>query len=127
MSKVRTSLSSDSGDTISLARDTWPGWLDTAVRYAAFSRLISRAYIIPSGTPLVAELVALLVLGAVAHRMLDGKSNEAAELFSARDTQHLASDKKGESAYNAGVGANKSHDVWQWNEQMLVRPLEAQN
>lgn len=64
VSKVRTSLSSDSGDTISLARDTWPGWLDTAVRYAAFSRLISRAYIIPSKTPLVAELVALLVLGA---------------------------------------------------------------
>ncbi|UKZ65306.1 uncharacterized protein TrAtP1_006499 [Trichoderma atroviride] len=37
--------------------------------------------------------------------MLDGQSNEAAELFSARDPERLASNKKGESVYNAGVGA----------------------
>lgn len=46
MPKVRTFLSRDPGDTISLARDTWPGWFDTAVRCAACSRLISRAYIL---------------------------------------------------------------------------------
>lgn len=37
--------------------------------------------------------------------MLDGQSNEAAELFSARGTERLASNQEGESVYNGGVGA----------------------